>query len=530
MTLMAGMPAKLTIQALLQQLGPTRGSRLVNAMRSESEALTEDAARQRLSRSRPPVTRYSRDLLPKREGFYYLQEQRHSEIFYSNFLRDLRETEAVYACAIDALQSRGGVVPEDEFGVISGAPLALKKQVSSTQVASELIKLGMMHEHVSSDLSRDYAADGHALHAPRPLPEVRARRHAEAVILDGLREWLRKNSIGSYNKIAIRGDDHPRMVGQFKWDLTGPCYFHPVVRAHGKNGFVVADVFAGTRLDEHSIRYFIRKVRMYSASSNSGALFPVLMAENFTGKALTAGRAAGLMVTTPANMFGPDVGRALADLVRVLTNASAVAAANPTTLYKLVDKLSVIEGRAGNMRGILFELMAGHLAKRVFDGNIDIGILHTHQTKPRATDLDVVCVTGRNSVHVIECKGKAPGGTISLPEIVEWLRKLPVMQDYVASRSHLCEREQTYEFWTTGKIEPAALQRLQSEKAKRTRRPINWKDGDDIRAIASKHRLNAIREALDQHFLKHPLGPVAAPPRQGAEAPTRTSAKTPVSA
>ena len=519
---MVNMPAKQTVQALLKQLGPTRGSRLVEAMRSESEALTAVAARQRLWRGRPQVKRYSPNLLPKREGFYYLQHQRHSERFYSNFLRDLRETGAVYACAIDAFQSRGGVVPTDEFDVICGAPLALKKQISSSQVVSELIKLGVVHEHTSGDLTREYVASEHAPHPPKPPSEIRARRHAEAVILDGLREWLRKNSVGSYDKIAIRGDEHPRMVGQFKWDLTGPCYLRPVMRLDGNNGFVVADVFAGTRLDEHDIRYFIRKAKMYGATSNSGGLLPILMAESFTGDALTAGRAAGLMVTTPTNMFGPDVGRALSELVRVLINASAVAAANGDALCKLVDKLSVIEGRAGNMRGILFELISGHLAKREFGGNIDIGIEHTHRTEPRASDLDIVCVTARHTVHVIECKGKAPGGTISLAEVEEWLRKLPVMQDYVASRSHLCEREQTYELWTTGTFEPEALNRLAKEKAKRRKRPINWKNGRDMRAIASKPGLNAMREALDQHFLEHPLGAVSVSTRDRSDAPSGT--------
>lgn len=42
-----------------------------------------------------------------------------------------------------------------------------------------------------------------------------------------------------------------------------------------------------------------------------------------------------------------------------LTNAAAVAAASPEKLEKLFQKLSSIEGPAGNLRGALFELLVG---------------------------------------------------------------------------------------------------------------------------------------------------------------------------
>ena len=64
------------------------------------------------------------------------------------------------------------------------------------------------------------------------------------------------------------------MVGQFKWDLTGPSYLLPLRRENIRNGFVVADVFTERQLDVHHIRYFIRKVQTYQKTSNSGALFP----------------------------------------------------------------------------------------------------------------------------------------------------------------------------------------------------------------------------------------------------------------
>ena len=345
------------IERLLSELGPSRTGRLVTAL-TDSLRITSQAARQRLSRARTPIERYPSQLLPKREGFFYLRCQRNSELYWDNLMRDLRETGAVYACAIDGLRARGGVVPVDEFAIVSGAPIALKKQVTSHGVARKLVDLGVMEEFDFRSLGRCFVANPDAVVQPLAINQIIARRQTESVMLDGLREWLRMNGIGSFDRISTRGEGRPLKVGQFKWDLTGPSYLHSVTRSRKKggirNGFVVADVFAGDRLNKFDIRYFVRKVQVYHQTSNSGALFPILMAQRFTGKAITEGHQAGLMLTTPRWLFGQVVASALRDLIATLGNAAAIAAVDPDRLCRLLDQLSEIEGRAGNVRGILF--------------------------------------------------------------------------------------------------------------------------------------------------------------------------------
>ena len=487
------------IEKELNKAGPTRTERLVTTM-TQSLNISPEAARQRLSRARTPVERYPGRLLPRREAFFYLKSQRNTEIYWDNLLRDLRETGTVYACAIDGLFARGGIVPVDEFAVVSGAPIALKKQVPSEGVAKKLVDLGVMEEEEISGLGRCFVANPYSVMQPLATGHIRPRRLTEGVILDGLRQWAWKNGIGSRNTIAIRGEGHSLMVGQFRWDLTGPSYLLPLKSKNIPHGFVVADVFTEGQMDVPHIRYFIRKVQTYQKTSNSGALFPILMAESFTGDAMKEGHKIGLMLTTLKSLFGQHVGDALADLLSTLKNAAAIAAVDSDRLFKLLDQLSEIEGRAGNMRGIMFELIAAHIAKRAIGGSIDFGVLHTHRANGKKADLDVVCVTDQNAVHVIECKGKSPGGTVSLEEVNKWLGKLPIMKDYVAGREHLRERDQTYEFWTTGAFEADALAKLKFEQANRTKRPIAWKDGEAVRKISAKLKLKTIGDALDQHF------------------------------
>ena len=303
------------------------------------------AARQRLSRADPPILRHP-GILPKREAFFYLTDQHNSELYWENLLRDLREADTIYACAIDGLAARGGIVPVDEFHVVSGAPINLRKQVPFVVVAKTLIELGVMEEKSIGDLGRCFVANSEAF-MPLTLQTFRARRLVEGVMLDGLRMWMRRNGVGSSDKIAIRGEDHRLLVGQFKWDLTGPSYLLPLRREGILHGFVVADVFWEYQMNALHIRYFLRKVQTYQQTSNSGLLFPILMARGFTSDAIKEGRKAGLMLTTPRNLFGTHVAEALAELLQTLQDATTKATVDDERLYDLLGRLSDIEGRAG---------------------------------------------------------------------------------------------------------------------------------------------------------------------------------------
>ena len=491
------------IKKALTEQGPARTGRLVATL-TQSLNISPEAARQRLSRAGAPVERIN-GLLPKREAFLYLKSQYTRQIYWDHLLRDLRETDSVYAYAIDGLRARGGIVPVDEFAVVSGAPIALKKQVPASRVMEELISLGVMKEEELGGLGRCYIAEASAVMTPLNTVHITARRLTEGVILDGLREWAWKNGIGSRDTITIRGEGTPCMVGQFKWDLTGPCYLLPLRGANQTHGFVVADVFTENRLDISHIQYFIRKVQTYHKTSNSGALLPIIMAESFTGQAMTDGHKAGLILATHESLFGRHTALAITNLMATLVKVATNVAVDDECLSKLLNQLSEIEGRAGNMRGIIFELLVAYIATRKYGGIIDLRVLYTHHENGNKTDIDVFCVADRNAVYMIECKGKTPGGTVSLEEVEHWLSKLPIMRDYVANRPDLREYDQTYAFWTTGTFEPDALAKLTYEQQQRTRRPIEWKDGEAVREIAVQLKLKSISDALQEHFMKHPV-------------------------
>lgn len=485
--------------------GPMRSSRLAELLKAETGA-SADAVRKRLSRVRPPVRSFPFSLLPKREAFFYLEADRTTERFWTHFLEALRETDSVYGAAIDGLLARGGIVSFEEFAVISGAPNKQLKQVPVSLVLKRLQDAGFVRQFT---LSAKKQAEVIVINRPEigqaDYSGMDIRNLVEGVMLDGLREWARKNGLASYNSIAIRGEPHPRLVGPYMWDLTAPSYLLPLREGRGSmagHGFLVADAFAETLTDKH-IKYFIKKTTNIRATTNVGRILPILFAQGFTAKALTLGHKVGLVLATPETLFGSHVARSLKSLAETLANAAAIVAGNPKRLTDLLENLSEIEGAAGNLRGILFELVVAHLVRH--DGSIDIGRKAYDPNTGKTADIDVLLVKGRTLVVAYECKGKSPGVRVTLEEVEDWLRRIPIFKAHINSQASLASAEIRFELWTPGEFEDDALKKLKYEKLRRTANPIDWKDGSQVRDFSRKNRDTTVTKAIDEHFFKHPM-------------------------
>jgi len=490
-----------TIIAALTKLGPSRSSTIVEYLK-EKQGLSDTAARQRISRAMSPVLKFPIPLLPNREVFLYLKHQRVTENFWLNLHKAMRDTNSVYGAAIDGLLGRGGIVLEHEFDVISGAPLALKKQVSAGLVAKRLEAAGAIRRAVI-DNNTYYVIDQIELGFP-DYNAHKARTLADSIILEAVRDWIRKLGLASYNKINIRGDEGKRLVGAFAWDLTGPSYLLPLRNFKAQPGFVVADVFSEGVLDENGIQYFIRKAQLLKASLKSSNALSILIAEGFDGRALTSGHKAGIVLATTENLFGQKVAQGIHSLLYTLRNAAAIAVGNPERLASLLDDLSHIEGAAGNLRGILFELIAVYLAK---EGAVSVDFARPalDPKTGKKFDIDVLRIINKAECTAIECKGKAPGGILGLEEIEEWIGKLPIFRGYLLAQEQFRNAKISFEIWTTGTFTDEATARLEKEKASRVKSPIAWKDGKDVLALARRTKEIAIVNALNQHYLKHPL-------------------------
>lgn len=474
-----------------------------------AQGILPDAARKRVSRVKPPIRTFPVPLLPKGARFMYIEAQRTEERFWQALQRDLRSTGSVYGMALDGVLARRGAVGLKEFSVVSGATARpVKKQVTASTVLDRLAAAGLLAERRLGEERIVVVGRYEIGHAD--VDGMRSRGVAERIILDGLREWARRIGAASYNQIRIRGEPELEPIQQFNFDLAGPSYLLSLRRGKvGSPGFLVADVFSEGILDEYHIRYFLRKAQALHATLTGATVLPVLIADGFTGPALTTGHAAGVLMATPGALFGPRVGEALKTLLETLNRAAAYASSEtPDRLVGLVNSLSEIEGRAGNLRGPLFELIAGYLARR--DAvSIDMGVRATDPANGAQVDIDVLKITAQKANCIaIECKGREPGGIVTDEEVGKWLSKIPTMQAHLRAQPHLREANLSFEIWTSGDFSPDALSRLSAEQKKRTKCPIKWMSGSEVNALAIKHKEKAIANALREHFLRHPLSGV----------------------
>lgn len=482
-----------------------RGSRLA-ALLVEQYGLTPDAAKKRISRARPPIQKLRIPLLPKNESFVYHEQDRDSERFRVALVHDLKESNSICGIALSSLEARGGLVQRHGFDVISGAPIAQRKQVSSSVLLSRLVSAEIVEPTVVGEVGECVRfRDGYGF----VLNEkgFRAQVVAESVLLDGLREWARRLGMASYNLIRIRDSECSPRFGPFHWDLCGPSYLLPLLTKMQKGtstkpGFLVADVFCGRSLEQSHIEYVRRKTAVLNTTRGIVPFLPMIVADSYTSEALRSGHSAGIIMATTKNLFGETVAKALQTLIQTLIRATEVVTRNPEQLIQLLDDLRALEGEAGNLRGALFEMIVAFLVRAVDGNNIDIGkVVRDPETGERA-EIDVLRIKANQEFWAYECKARAPAGTVGRREVEEWFRRINRIHKIYRTREEFQRHRFGFEIWTTGNFDEDAQALLKAEKKERTRIRIEWKDGRQVREYAKRANHKAILDTLDEHYFR----------------------------
>jgi hypothetical protein len=499
----------ISVESILLDHGPALSSEI--ARKLVALGCSPQVARQRISRGGSKVRRLKGLVFPRNARFLYHDKHKGTEQYWTALSRDIREASPAYGPALAALQARDGVIPLEQFAIISGSPIRQQGQVSSETV---LQRLEAVHLIERSDMQGvgpvvTLRADGY-LGQPN-FQRLRARLVVEKMLLLALRDWARRLGIASYDKIEIRGEgDRLPTFGTFNWDLCGPSYMVPMVRRHKdgrpKPGFLVGDVIAGAAVDEHAIAAFIRKFSLSSYLKNLPPFMPVMMADGYTQEAFNLGRSHGLMLATPKNLFGRDVAVGLATLLETLSKAAAVAVAKPEVIGELFDKLSSIHGADRNLRGALFELVVGHVVQARFGGSIDINHLIRFDTFKAEIDVRRVIA---GEVWIYECKGYQPDHLIDAPEVEAWLtEKVPGIYSATKSEDRFNSSTVHFEFWTSGGFTDAATAALTVARDRTKRYAIGWKSGKEVRSELARFSSSGMTAMFDQHFLKHPIAVV----------------------
>ncbi|HVT17768.1 MAG TPA: hypothetical protein VHQ90_16520 [Thermoanaerobaculia bacterium] len=209
-------------------------------------------------------------------------------------------------------------------------------------------------------------------------------------------------------------------------------------------------------------------------------------------------------MTTPRNLFGEAIERALNELVRIVTDAAATG--NPDRIQAIFESLRPFDGAMHQLRGPFFELLTGHCLLSVEEGRVDIDYDVVDPSTREATNIDVLHRKGLGFLTAYECKGKLSASSVSSDEVKDWLRRqVPRIYGYLRSQDEFKNRKITFAFWTTGVFSPGAQRYLSEMKTPAdTKYSLEWKDGQGVRQYAQKNGLSKMVRLLDDYFRSAP--------------------------
>jgi hypothetical protein len=493
------------VRKILESYGPLLSSRIIKIL--HESGLSQDAARQRIARRPKDIRSLYGLTFPKNARFLFLESQFNTEQYWESLLDAMKESNSAYHITISSLLGHGGAVFKSVFDIISGAPILQKNQISSSSIFNKLESIGIIKTfNIDGDevVVLNEKIPGYRFN----YPEFKGRFLIQNLVIDAIVQWAGRLNIVSPGVAKVRSNDELPKYGTFCFDICGPSYLLPLKSFKmGKlvPGFFVADIISGNELNKNHVTYFIKKCGTSKSLKNLPPFIPMLIADYFTAEALHSCRAEGIIATTPRTLFGEDVADALRDLLRTLSNAAAMASANPGKIESIFNRLSAIEGAAGNLRGALFELIVGHMVRSLEGGSIDIGEIVVDYNKNKRAEIDVRLVKER-IVTIYECKGYQPNAVISIDEVNHWLNdRVPLIYSAHGQESRFQNSRFSFEFWTCGSFESDALEMLKKAKEKTRKYSISWKDGEGVLSYSKQLQASGIRKIINEHYLKHPL-------------------------
>lgn len=468
--------------------------------------MSDEAARQRLSRAGGDVIRFHHFPLPKREAFLYVANDFNSKIFWNRLLKAHTDAHTVYAHAFHALRAYRGAIPSYLLAKISGSPIRLSKHVPVATLEAQMIGGGLLRREHDEVIGDCLVSHVHLHEGVKKTSDVRSQLLVEDILIKGVTDWLRKNGLASFNKIKVRNPVEMPVFCHHHWDITAPSYLRPLAVANNgdtDNGFVVADIIFGD-VTEKGIRGFIGKVNRCRNMRNTRPFLAILVADSFEIEAQKLAKNAGIMITTVRNFLGGDIADLMNSLLSTLNRAGAIAAANPDKINKLFKGLQRIEGAAINIRGAMFEMLVGHMVLKTQNvSTIDLN--KKIAADGHKAEIDVIGYRNEVEIKCYECKGYEVRRLIDVKMIERWLTQVQLIRRYFQSNEIYRDRKLTFAYWTSSSFTPEATDLLVQFQERNKRLSIEWKTGEEIINLAREDKLTSIVTILNDHYARHPL-------------------------
>jgi hypothetical protein len=478
------------VSKLLQQYGPMLSGDLARIFENTYN-VSNETARQALSRAKDPVCKIQTLSFEKNQKFFYLSNQYKSQRYSEELLNAIETSSKVNWSYICAFRSQNGFVSKDLLPALVSSPIKrVKGHKMHQRVLDDLLKCQIIEEY-----DEDYwkLCDWIPVQS-KNFPRAVGLETVKKQLVRDFARWARNINLIGYN--SAKALENFAEFAQFQWALTCPSYTQPLFDIKkGKPGFVVADVFYGKVADVQDIQFFLQKlaiIRNYKKISN---FLPIFLAETVSNEALMQLKENKVTIAVIKNIFDKRYAELLAEIVNLFTNSSAIILKNPGEIEKIFREIAEAEGRYNNLVGDMFELLAGYYYQKVGCSHLEIKRNVQAPGAENSNEIDVY-VERDGKVIVVECK--AMRSAIDEVFVKKWLSKnIRQIREWFFEK-YGSDKEMIFQLWSLGGFTDAARELLTNAAEKTKKYKIEFFEREQLIDMAREHRVQVMVDILSK--------------------------------
>lgn len=495
------------LELYLKQNGPCLTTELA-AFLTRNGNVSPSAARQRIKRMPDTIKRLAFLPFPRNARFVYLRKDYGSPRFWQHLIAAFNETNSIYGAALGAVSARNGIVPEQHFAIICGAPTRQKKHVSSETVLERLLEANLLVRTHVEGLGPCIVLPQNDEFLEISAMDVRSRLLGEDLLLSAVAAWTRKNGFVSYGRVLTRSLEKAPDAGTAVWDLVGPCYLNGILPKAVKDrkqrpAFLVVDIL-NERVGVHDVTAFVRKCETVRQLSQVTYL-QMFVSVGYTKDARDLLKSKGIIAATAKSLFGKDFQAALKELQTFFRHIIATSSIDIEKLDYLLSRFRDIEGASQQIRGTLFEFIAAKMAAYEFRSDtVHLNRVYVDPISVKKRAEADLTIEGGRTLHFIECKGTAPYGIVPHEQFQKWIQEqVATIYAVTRNRPEWANRDITFEFWATAPLseESQALYDRVTEGLNTNRYNLRVRLGGELAAICESMGDESVINAFNKHFV-----------------------------
>lgn len=459
----------------------------------KNQGITNDAARKRIERLGSPIHKIT-GLFSDKKSFIYHADNYQNSDYFDDLIDAFKSDAKRCYTIIKAIKYHHGLIPVDELPNYSISPVS---PLSGHMKYSSLIEKLKKHNIIRETNEGEYGLSISIAEHTRPnFRHIRGIRLSKKLLLQHFETWSKNIGLVSFKK-----SKNNNLVGGFQFSFTAPTYIDGLTGYNEKQkkpGFLVADILIGNVTDEDATNFFVKKLAAIKASNPTLRLFPVLLVDGISVKALNQLKSNGVLVASIKEFYGKDYSELIKNLINTVTNAGAILKTEPEKYLSLMSKLTkLIDGKTNNLRGDLFELAVGFYFSK-YSQSINIGkrvpVLETIRTR----EIDVLAIN-ENEVCVVECKGYNYPVDVNYIEVF-LSQKAKEIRGWLSNSYP--EKRHRFEIWSTGGFTEDAIKLLKETKSKARKFDFDYLNQEDIMERANRLNSDKFKEILRDYYLK----------------------------